>query len=101
MRRVDRSGSSAFMNPIPENSILLQDHLHGTLDWILFTDPMCIVQANAADEVESCLKAIEEYLNKGYYAAGYLAYEASRGLDSSLCTDNAGCDYPVLWFGIY
>ncbi len=88
------------MNIIPKNSVLLQDHMHGDLRWIAFVDPLHIVSAETSEEVGPALVAIEAYLSQGYYVAGYLAYEASHGIDSSLET-HTKCNYPLLWFGVY
>lgn len=88
------------MNQIPENSVLLQDHMHGGLQWIAFIDPLHIICAETAEEVGPALLAIETYLDQGYYVAGYLAYEASTGIDPSLKT-YMNNNYPLLWFGVY
>jgi para-aminobenzoate synthetase / 4-amino-4-deoxychorismate lyase len=83
-----------------ENTLILQDHLHGDVGWIKFSNPEHIVIAETPERVQACLDEIDRFVKKGYYAAGYLSYEASSGIDSSLCTKRE-CGYPLLWFGIY
>ena len=46
------------------------------------------------------LARIEAALQKGAYAAGYLAYEAASAFDPALCTHPPD-DLPLLWFGLY
>lgn len=83
-----------------KNVVLLQDHMNSNAGWILFSNPKHIIVAENAGNVQECLTTIEDYINNGYYAAGYVAYEASAGMDASLRT-RSDCGYPVLWFGIY
>jgi len=74
--------------------------MHDNPDWIRFSDPVQEIIAETSEKVPACLAEIDKYVNEGYYAAGYLSYEASGGIDLSLKTYNQ-CGYPVLWFGIY
>lgn len=85
---------------IPINSVLMQDHMHGKIAWVLFSSPVDIISTENVDDVEACMLKVEELLKKGFYVAGYLAYEASKGLNSSLETHPC-CEYPLLWFGVY
>lgn len=69
--------------------------------WLRFDDPVDIVTAENISEVGECLRRIEERTQCGYvYAAGFLAYEAAAGLDSSLHVSRYG-PVPLLWFGLY
>ncbi|MBU1121577.1 MAG: aminodeoxychorismate synthase component I, partial [Candidatus Omnitrophica bacterium] len=44
---------------------------------------------------------LEDYINKGYYAAGFISYEAGFSFEESLKDLRLDPDFPLLWFGIY
>jgi para-aminobenzoate synthetase / 4-amino-4-deoxychorismate lyase len=82
-----------------ENQIILHDLVSSR--WLHFTNPHQIIEARNIDEVLPALERIESLvISEGWYAAGYLCYEASGAFDSALCTHAAG-DLPLLWFGLY
>lgn len=66
----------------------------------IFLNPLRVVQAHTLDEVGQCLEAVEESLQQGYYAAGYLAYEAGYAFERSLRIEDPLPD-PLVWFGIH
>ena len=66
----------------------------------IFLNPLRVVQAHTLDEVDRCLEAVDEALKQGYYAAGYLAYEAGYAFERSLLTEGP-LPIPLVWFGIY
>lgn len=66
----------------------------------LFIRPKVVVRADRSDEVVPALKRIEDFINKGFYAAGYLNYEAGLFLEDT-GIKNKKFDFPLLWFGIY
>jgi para-aminobenzoate synthetase / 4-amino-4-deoxychorismate lyase len=69
--------------------------------WLRFNNPFQIVAANRQEEVIPSLAKIESLVNEhGWYAAGFLSYEASSAFDDALCA-NARGDFPLLWFGLY
>lgn len=68
--------------------------------WRSFADPVDIVQATALGEVLPALERVDSYTRDGYYAAGFVSYEASTAFDSVLQTHSPGA-LPLLWFGIY
>lgn len=67
---------------------------------LTFTDPVELIVARTLDEVRPALCAVQRAVDAGYYAAGYLAYEAAPAFDPALRVQPAG-DLPLLWFGIF
>jgi para-aminobenzoate synthetase / 4-amino-4-deoxychorismate lyase len=69
--------------------------------WWRFTSPFQIVVAASIAEVVPSLRRIENLVEKhGWYAAGFISYEASGAFDNALCT-HAPDDFPLLWFGLF
>ncbi|MBN1794539.1 MAG: aminodeoxychorismate synthase component I [Candidatus Omnitrophica bacterium] len=65
----------------------------------IFTDPCFIVTAYSQDEVGPAFCLIEKALEAGYYAGGYVSYEAAKGFDACYTVKNS--QFPLLWFGIF
>lgn len=66
----------------------------------LFTEPIEIISCNSLDKVKPSLDTIEKLTKKGYFAAGFVSYEAGYALEEAL-RGKAGLNFPLLWFGIY
>ena len=67
-----------------------------------FAHPLHIVRANKPSDVTSALGAVERYVDRGFYAAGYIAYEALHAFYSASSAGNIlPGDEPLLWFGIF
>lgn len=67
---------------------------------MLFKDPIEIVCASTIDDVLPCLTKVQRLVDEGYYAAGYVAYEAAPAFDADFRVNNDG-KTPLLWFGIF
>lgn len=65
-----------------------------------FTHPVQIIQAYQKEEVLPAMSQIEEGVKKGFYAAGYIAYEAAPAFDPALMT-HPGKEWPLLWFALF
>jgi para-aminobenzoate synthetase/4-amino-4-deoxychorismate lyase len=67
---------------------------------LLFIEPEKVVTANSANEVLKAMEEIDNFINDGYYAAGYVSYEAGASFDNKL---SAKKDHtmPLIYFGIY
>jgi len=65
-----------------------------------FRDPVRVVTAYALDEVLPAIEAIEEAANEGFYAAGFISYEASPAFDAALAAYPPD-GFPLVWFGLY
>lgn len=66
----------------------------------LFLDPAAVIQCQNLNQVEASLAEIDHALKQGYYAAGFLAYEAGYAFEQRLHFPAATAK-PLLWFGIY
>ena len=65
-----------------------------------FTKPIRVLIAQTISEVIPFMEIIQQAVNDGYYAAGYLAYEAAPAFDPELEV-NIDNQMPLLWFGIF
>ncbi|QXE02441.1 aminodeoxychorismate synthase component I [Terribacillus sp. DMT04] len=65
-----------------------------------FIEQYTLLTAHTIDEVIPCLEQVQAYTERGYYAAGFLSYEAAGAFDSSYLTI-PGSQLPLLQFGIY
>ncbi|MBU0759968.1 MAG: aminodeoxychorismate synthase component I [Candidatus Omnitrophica bacterium] len=66
-----------------------------------FTDPFRIISCRRIEDVRTAFSEIERFLRKGYYAAGYISYEAGFALEDTLERLQEESALPLLWFGIY
>jgi para-aminobenzoate synthetase/4-amino-4-deoxychorismate lyase len=66
----------------------------------LFLKPISVIKVSDGGKVLPALKKIEDFVNKGFYAAGYLSYEAGLFFEEKLIKKKK-FNFPLLWFGIY
>lgn len=65
-----------------------------------FKQPKKVIHTFQTNQVIPSLQRIHEYIQKGYYAAGYISYEAAPAFSTSrLVKENN--QMPLLWFGIF
>lgn len=85
--------------------ILLDDaRPDGPRDARLYRDPVEIVTARRATEVDDALERIAALGCEGYEMAGYLAYEAGMAMEprlASLAPSRTGAAGPLVWFGAF
>ena len=92
------------MSTLPKkNFVLLETNRfdkdnHGSF---LFSNPTKIIACDKLSDVKNALCEIEDYVSKGYYAAGFISYEAGFSFEESLNELRVDHDFPLLWFGIY
>jgi len=67
----------------------------------LFSNPAKIVSCGKLSEVKNAFCEIEDYISMGYYAAGFISYEAGFSFEESLSGLRVDPDFPLLWFGMY
>jgi para-aminobenzoate synthetase/4-amino-4-deoxychorismate lyase len=67
---------------------------------LCFDRPVQTVEARSPEEVRPALRAVAEATEAGFYAGGYVAYEAAPGFDTSLSV-RPESRVPLLWFGIF
>ncbi|GIN61761.1 aminodeoxychorismate synthase, component I [Robertmurraya siralis] len=65
-----------------------------------FSDPEKIIMAQTIEEVIPSLQKIEEAVEEGYYAAGFLTYESAPAFDPAFKV-REGSKMPLLWFGLF
>src|SRR5690606_13683786 len=70
----------------------------GEVTPILFRNPLKVIEANTVEGVLQSLEKVQEAVNSGYYAAGFLTYESAAAFDSAYKVKNK-TDMPLLWFG--
>ncbi|MFJ5623663.1 aminodeoxychorismate synthase component I [Peribacillus loiseleuriae] len=85
------------MNNKDENICLL---LEFNKESMYFQNPIKIIEAHTIEEVLTALENIQKEVNAGFYAVGYLSYEAAPAFDSAYQV-TAGDKMPLLWFGIF
>jgi para-aminobenzoate synthetase/4-amino-4-deoxychorismate lyase len=82
-----------------EGLIILHDAAKAR--WFRFEAPCRIVSACETGGVLPALKNVESLArDHGWYAAGFLSYEAGSAFDTALKTHRVN-DFPLLWFGLY
>jgi len=86
--------------------VRFDDLTAGPAESFRFTGHAGTIEASAPDAVPRALAALEEATAEGLWAAGYLAYEASPGLDPNLVVrsrpeDDTFGSMPVLWFALF
>ncbi len=67
---------------------------------LTFRKPLRVVEAFHIAGVVPALEAVQRASKAGFYAAGYVAYEAAPAFDTALTT-HAPTGQPLLWFGIF
>jgi para-aminobenzoate synthetase/4-amino-4-deoxychorismate lyase len=67
---------------------------------LCFTRPVEIIEARCVEEVRPTLRAIQKAADSGFYAAGFVGYEAAPAFDRALVVLK-GAKTPLLWFGIF
>ncbi|UOQ95271.1 aminodeoxychorismate synthase component I [Halobacillus shinanisalinarum] len=65
-----------------------------------FTEPHFIIKADSLEEVASAFTQVEEALEKGFYIAGCVSYEAAPAFDSAFNVNQKG-EWPLVWFGVF
>jgi para-aminobenzoate synthetase/4-amino-4-deoxychorismate lyase len=65
-----------------------------------FSNPVRIISTNSVEEVRSALTQVQELVNQGHHAAGYISYEAAPAFDAAY-TVLPNHKMPLLWFGIF
>lgn len=68
---------------------------------ISFTQPIDIISTSRIDDVLNCFRDVENALDKGYYVAGYVSYEATYGIHSFENRYNFSKSTPLVWFGVF
>ncbi|MEN2768306.1 aminodeoxychorismate synthase component I [Ornithinibacillus xuwenensis] len=65
-----------------------------------FRNPIKIITAFELEQVIPAFEKVQEAIQQGFYAAGFVSYEAAPAFDSAMEV-HANNQLPLLWFGIY
>jgi para-aminobenzoate synthetase/4-amino-4-deoxychorismate lyase len=68
---------------------------------ILFYGPITILTAQSLDQIPSVFEQIEKQLARGYYVAGYFAYECGYHFEDVISNVEMDPTHPLLWLGVY
>ncbi|MGZ4161214.1 MAG: aminodeoxychorismate synthase component I [Neobacillus sp.] len=74
--------------------------LTGEIKPFTFSNPVKVITANTVEEVQTSLLLVQNEVDKGYYAAGFLSYESAPAFDSTFKVKEEHT-LPLLWFGIF
>jgi len=67
---------------------------------LTFQNPIKVIMAHSIEEVLPSFQLVQEAVENGYYAAGFLSYESAAAFDSAYSVKD-GNKMPLLWFGIF
>ncbi|MCB4790337.1 MAG: chorismate-binding protein [Elusimicrobia bacterium] len=67
---------------------------------LLFSSPKAVISCNTPSDLKRAFEALESLLDKGYYIAGFLSYEAGYGFEDKLKLDKT-YKFPLLYMGCY
>lgn len=72
----------------------------GDIEPLAFAEPVRILQTYEIGEVAGIMQQVEAVVDQGYYAAGYVSYEAAPAFQPAMETNQPGV-LPLIWFGIF
>ncbi len=72
----------------------------GEIEPLTFSEPHKVIIANTIEEVLPCFQMIQNAIDDGYYAAGFLSYESASAFDPAYRVKEEH-SMPLLWFGIF
>ncbi|MBU1061384.1 MAG: aminodeoxychorismate synthase component I [Candidatus Omnitrophica bacterium] len=87
-----------------ENFVLLETNKFDKDNYrsFLFLNPHRIISCHRLEDVKESLFELGDFLSKGYYAAGFISYEAGFSFEEYLKGHiEKDLNFPLLWFGIY
>lgn len=80
--------------------ILLDDQISHALRY--YQNPVDILYAHTADDVDACFDALTHYHAQGYHIAGYASYELGFALEPKFAKQaRKTSDTPLMCFGIF
>ena len=95
MRRLCRTALLLMLS-----KILLRDPDEGC--WYVYEHPVQVVTTTRLADVEAALQTVENLVEKqGWYAAGFVSYEAAAGFDAKLATHQPDPLLPLVCFGLF
>ncbi len=88
-------------------TVLLDDQLDERSPAILYSQPDHILRCDRPDQVRQILEELDRHIEDGYYAAGYVCYEAGYAFEEKTFPEllernyTLELDYPLIWMGLY
>ncbi|MGE6720800.1 aminodeoxychorismate synthase component I [Peribacillus frigoritolerans] len=67
---------------------------------LYFANPIKVITAHSIKDVLPQFQKVQEAIEQGNYAAGYVSYEAAPAFEQSFKVKD-GAKMPLLWFGIF
>ncbi|MDM5284569.1 aminodeoxychorismate synthase component I [Peribacillus frigoritolerans] len=67
---------------------------------LYFANPKKVITAHSIEDVLPQFQKVQEAIEQGNYAAGYVSYEAAPAFEQSFKV-KGGAKMPLLWFGIF
>ncbi len=85
-----------------DNFVLLDTSLIGkdNKKSYLFKNPLEVVSCYDPLRVRQSFKRIDSFIKRGYFAAGFVSYEAGFALEEAFKAKKTR-DFPLIWFGIF
>lgn len=72
----------------------------GRIEPLLFSEPLEVLETSTLSEVPAILEKVEKAVGEGFYAAGYVSYEAAPAFHPEMHVQTGG-EMPLVWFGIF
>jgi para-aminobenzoate synthetase / 4-amino-4-deoxychorismate lyase len=67
---------------------------------LTFRKPIRVIEARKIEDVLPCFQLVQDAVDEGLYAAGFLSYESANAFDSAFKVVEGGT-LPLLWFGVF
>ncbi|AQQ70869.1 Para-aminobenzoate synthase component 1 [Limihaloglobus sulfuriphilus] len=83
------------------NTVLIQTGDYSETRWYSFEGLREIILAQELEKVTESILKVEKFVSQGYYAAGFISYEAAAGFDKALKVKTGSNRLPLVWFGIF
>lgn len=72
----------------------------GKIEPKAFKEPVEVLQTERLEDIPAIMEAIEAAIDKGFYVAGYLSYEAAPAFNPAMKVKGS-TEMPLVWFGIF
>ena len=72
----------------------------GNIESTVFAGPLKVLETHNLQDIPDIMKEIESALAQGFYAAGYVSYEAAPAFQPEMEV-RPGAEMPLIWFGIF
>lgn len=72
----------------------------GKIEPKAFKEPVEVLQTERLEDIPEIMEAIEAAIDKGFYVAGYLSYEAAPAFNPAMKVKGS-TEMPLVWFGIF